>query len=134
MLLNSGLNTIGRSGENSVQFNEVSVSRRHATLLIEDEGRAKLTDLGSTNGTFLNGQRIGSHKIQLLRDDDRIQFGSAIIVKYVRPDACDERFQRELFERAARDKLTTLYNRAYFHEQLANVSRCAAQEGKLLAS
>lgn len=133
IVLNQGVNRIGRASENTIQFNEVSVSRRHATLTIDGDSRAELRDEGSTNGTLLNGVRLESHHPFALSAEDRIQFGSEIIVKYVRPDACDERFQQELFERAARDKLTGLYNRAYFHEQIFSFGQCAAQKGLALA-
>lgn len=50
--------TIGRGGECSVVINDAKVSRMHAQLVQDDEGRISLVDLGSTNGTLVNGKRI----------------------------------------------------------------------------
>jgi pSer/pThr/pTyr-binding forkhead associated (FHA) protein len=52
--LNEGVNFIGRSRENNVQIHDETVSRRHLQI-VKKSGRYFLTDLGSQNGTFLNG-------------------------------------------------------------------------------
>lgn len=50
--------TLGRSAETTFPLDDMTVSRRHATVRVDDNGRVTLTDDGSTNGTFLNGSRI----------------------------------------------------------------------------
>jgi two-component system cell cycle response regulator len=124
---------IGRSSENSVQFLEASISRRHAAIVADAKGHVYLTDLGSTNGTFLNGIRLSPRACHRIKDGDRIQFGSTVVVKYVRLDPCDEQFQRELFERTVRDNLTSLYNRSYFLEHLGPLAERGASRGLGLA-
>jgi two-component system, cell cycle response regulator len=109
---------VGRSSDNSIQLPDASVSRYHAVLRPGDDGRVRLTDLASTNGTFLNGRRISNHTPITLHDGDRLQFGSNVIVKFARPDPCEEQFQRAMFERTVRDGLTGLYNRSYFLDQV----------------
>ncbi len=52
----------------------LGISRRHA-LLSRDEIRLHLSDLGSTNGTFLNGQRVGENAYAVVRDGDEIRLG-----------------------------------------------------------
>ncbi len=133
VMLHPGINRIGRSSDNSIQFNDETVSRFHAVIAHESEGAAKLTDLGSTNGTYLNGNRVEKQKPVKLRDGDRIQIGATVVVKIVRPDAADERFQRELFDRAVRDPLTRLYNRGYFYDQVFVLHTCAAKKQLVLA-
>jgi two-component system cell cycle response regulator len=110
--------TLGRSNENGHQLADPTVSRRHAVITNDDSGTAWLTDLGSSNGTFLDGRRIAPGVATQIEDGARIQLGASIVLKYVSLDPDDERFQREMFERTVRDNLTGLYNRAYFMEQI----------------
>jgi diguanylate cyclase (GGDEF)-like protein len=124
---------IGRAPENTVQLLDGSVSRHHAAIGTDATDAVWLTDLASTNGTYLNGKRLTPHVAYPVQDGDRIQFGSTVIVKYVRLDPCDEQFQRDLFERAVRDPLTGLYNRAFFTEQLGPLAERGAARGLGLA-
>jgi two-component system, cell cycle response regulator len=125
--------SLGRSVENSLQLNEITVSRRHAFVSIDSRGIIRIKDDGSTNGTYLNGQRIPAHSPRQLDDGDRIQLGTRVVLKLVRLDPNDERFQREMFERTVRDSLTGLYNRAYFVEQVAALAERNATHGIGLA-
>jgi EAL domain-containing protein (putative c-di-GMP-specific phosphodiesterase class I) len=52
--------TIGRHADCGVCLPAGRISRRHAQILVDAEGGYRLRDLGSTNGTFLNGRRIDS--------------------------------------------------------------------------
>src|SRR3954452_9183085 len=52
--------TIGREAGNGLVLNDGKASRRHAALKLLPDGRATLYDLGSSNGTYVNGQRIQS--------------------------------------------------------------------------
>jgi len=68
--------TIGRAVENDIVITSRRVSREHARL--QREGwRVILQDLGSTNGTFLNGERV--LKPLALRDEDRIKVGDVVL-------------------------------------------------------
>lgn len=65
--------TIGRGSENSLCLPDQSISRYHAEV-IRLGGDFLLRDLGSTNGSFINGDRVTE---QLLNDGDTIRFGNA---------------------------------------------------------
>jgi hypothetical protein len=68
--------TVGRLSECTITLNDQNVSRRHAE--IRPDGRAYVvTDLGSTNGTMVNGTRIRSG--QPLADGDIVSFGSTYV-------------------------------------------------------
>ncbi len=73
--------TIGRGPENSIVIDDRSVSSSHARLVSTPEGH-RLEDLGSSNGTFVNGKRIES---VVLHDKDRIRLGKMFMV-YMIPD------------------------------------------------
>lgn len=64
--------TIGRSSENSIQLDDSFVSGQHAELSFS-HGQWRLRDLGSRNGTWVNGQRIAGPTI--LTSGDSVQFG-----------------------------------------------------------
>lgn len=68
---------VGRSSDNDFAVANTSVSSRHAEFLFVGDG-FWVRDVGSTNGTFLNGRRISSP--QPLRDGDTLQFGTARFV------------------------------------------------------
>lgn len=56
--------TIGREASNQIAINDAEISRKHSQL-VSQGGKYVLTDLGSTNGTFVNGQRLtGQHVLQ----------------------------------------------------------------------
>ncbi len=61
--------SMGRSGQNDVELTDPEVSRRHARLDLV-RGVLYLTDEGSSNGTFLNGQPLGDESIELKAGDD----------------------------------------------------------------
>ena len=127
--LSTGGSRLGRAADNTIQLPDPSVSRYHAFLGADDECQVRLTDLGSTNGTFLNGRRLPENTPVQVQDGDRLQFGTSVVVKFIRPDPCEEQFQREMFERTVRDPLTGLYNRAYFLAQFGPLADRGALRG-----
>ncbi|MCE9611941.1 MAG: FHA domain-containing protein [Chthoniobacter sp.] len=67
--------TIGRLAENALQIEDASVSSQHAELTLGENGDYSLTDLGSTNGTQLNGQELAEGVAHPLKAGDRVRFG-----------------------------------------------------------
>jgi pSer/pThr/pTyr-binding forkhead associated (FHA) protein len=63
--------TIGRAPESSIRIEDISVSGRHAEIVVISEN-CFLKDLGSTNGTFVNGKPTTEAQ---LRAGDRVRFG-----------------------------------------------------------
>ncbi len=129
----SGATWIGRAADNAIQLVEPSVSRCHALLRVTSDRQIELTDLGSTNGTFVNNERLRPDRPHAILDGDRLRFGTKVVLKFVRPDADEEQFQREMFERTVRDALTGLYNRSYFQNQFRPWVNQAAARGMGLA-
>ena len=75
--------TIGRSPDNDIVVYNKMVSRRHAYLLLNHrEKRCSLIDIGSSNGTFLNGSKITPHEEYRLTDADEISIGPQTKILY----------------------------------------------------
>ena len=67
--------SVGRASDNDLQLNDNSVSKIHAALLMSSEGTLLVADIGSTNGTFINGRRIAYGESRLIEDGDVVGFG-----------------------------------------------------------
>jgi pSer/pThr/pTyr-binding forkhead associated (FHA) protein len=78
--LTSQLTTIGRHPESDVFLDDVTVSRRHAEVRREADGRLELTDVGSLNGTYVNNERIDQAD---LAEGDQVQVGKFRLVVVV---------------------------------------------------
>lgn len=74
--LREGSNVIGRGHDAQVKLPDTGVSRRHVDLVVSGAS-AVAHDLGSTNGTIVNGQRVGA---QQLRDGDVLRIGHSVLV------------------------------------------------------
>lgn len=72
--------TVGRSAGNDLVLADPEISRRHVRVIRRADGYA-VEDIGSTNGTFVNGQRI-SH-LTLLQDGDTIDLGDTVRLRFV---------------------------------------------------
>lgn len=73
-----GTCSLGRSPSSTVFLAESKISRRHALVHAQEESEYWLVDLGSANGTFLNGRRV-THPIPL-RDQDRIGIAQVCLI------------------------------------------------------
>jgi pSer/pThr/pTyr-binding forkhead associated (FHA) protein len=71
----AGSYTIGRARENSFVLKDIAASRHHVRIDVEERG-ARVVDLGSGNGTRVNGKRIGEHE---LKHGDRIELGGSVL-------------------------------------------------------
>jgi hypothetical protein len=70
---------IGREASNGVAINDAEISRKHAKLSLHGSAYV-IQDLGSTNGSFVNGQRITG--TQVLNPGDTVSFGENIVLIY----------------------------------------------------
>jgi len=86
-------NTIGRGPQNSIVVDSLQASRAHAVVTVEP-AFVTITDLGSRNGTFVNGDRV---ETQMLAHDDTIRLGDCEI-RFV---AGDQEFSKVEAERVS---------------------------------
>jgi diguanylate cyclase (GGDEF)-like protein len=106
--------TIGRSVCADIRIVDEGISREHVELLVDGE-HVSIRDLGSTNGTFRNGERIEAGEIA---DGDKISLGSTTILKFSFQDGVDQAYQQRLYLSAVRDGLTQVLKREFFLERL----------------
>lgn len=106
---------MGRSADAHFQVEDDGISRKHAKICMGQNGQFHVVDLGSTNGTYLNGVRV---EIAQLRDGDKIQIGSNTVLKFSLQDQLEEQYQRSIYESATRDGLTRIFNKKYFLDTL----------------
>lgn len=107
---------IGRDNSADIVLNDQSVSRKHAKLTKEGD-KVKLTDLGSSNGTVLNGKKISPGDSAYLTKEDMVKLGNSIL-KFLPAGELEIIFYGNLGSAAHTDPLTHIYNKGYLLEAL----------------
>lgn len=100
--------TIGRDRENDIVLDSDSVSRRHARVEHRD-GRIYLTDLDSTNGTYVNDDNEPVRDCQLRRGD-QVKIGDTIF-KYLSGSDVETQYHETIFNMTITDGLTDVGNK-----------------------
>jgi HlyD family secretion protein len=116
--------TIGRKDEDGtkpdVELNDERTSRRHLLLVKkpfkDNTSQIVAIDLGSKNGTYLNGQRITGGEVQL-HTGDKLQVGNTVL-KFEIKDNIDASFQERLYQQVTRDPQTGLWNHNYAKQEI----------------
>jgi two-component system cell cycle response regulator len=108
-------NTIGRDSDADIRLSSETVSRRHAAITVIG-GEVAIEDLGSHNGTFVEGQVLLDQRI--LRDGDHVVLGNVTLLKLTYAVARDVAVRRAGFESASRDPAAALANTQYFIDRL----------------
>jgi len=106
---------MGRAPDVPLQVEDDGVSRKHCKIAMASNGQFQLVDLGSTNGTFLNGVKVN---VATLQDGDKVQIGANTVLKFSIQDQLEEQYQRSIYESATRDGLTRIFNKKYFNDTL----------------
>lgn len=108
-----GTSVIGRGAEADIRLEDEMISRRHCEISW-DGGKVTIRDLGSTNGTFVDGILLqGPMEID---SGNRLQIGKMILkIDFKNPS--EKAFDRELFEAATTDPLTKIPNRSAFFDR-----------------
>jgi two-component system, cell cycle response regulator len=105
---------IGRGDDVDVPILDPKVSRRHAIVRMRQRV-VWLEDLGSKNGTFVNGAPAEK---RILEAGDRIELGPRAALKYELFDAEELTLSTRIYDASALDELTGTFNRRYFDDRL----------------
>jgi diguanylate cyclase (GGDEF)-like protein len=106
---------VGRSPETHLRLDEPGVSREHAELFVES-GRVTVRDLGSTNGTLVNGAKVEKRE---LRDGDKVSIGTSTLLLFTHHDGIEAPYQRGRAHAAVHDGATAALRRQLFLDRLA---------------
>lgn len=121
--------TLGRALEADVRVNDSRASRLHACIKTERDPlsgalRFKITDLGSTNGTLVNGQLLTE---TMLNEGDKIAIGDHLF-RFDMLDDIDREFQQQIHRLLAHDELTGLLtSKSFFSELRREAARAEAE-------
>lgn len=121
---------IGRGPQCDLRLREEGVSRAHARVLVTGGREPLLQDLGSTNGTFVNGRRT---RVCALQDGDRVRIGVAAELKFSLLTLAERELCEQLRDGAMRDVLTCAFNRAYFDQELTQLLSLARRHRQPLS-
>lgn len=106
---------VGRSGSVGISLPEVmSLSRKHARLRYSGPV-VTLEDLGSTNGTYINGKPV--HGRAVLRSGDRFQT-AAVHFKFLHEQDVESAYHLAIYELVTRDGLTEIFNKRKYEEEV----------------
>jgi len=72
--------SIGRLGGNELIINDPSISKTHASLVVDQDGNMTVADTASTNGTFVNGERIAYGKAVPITVGDKLKVGTVEVL------------------------------------------------------
>jgi predicted component of type VI protein secretion system len=89
-VVRDGKQLIGRARSAMLRLRDPAVTRNHAALSVDD-GAIELIDLGSANGTRVNGRRVTTHQ---LTDGDRIEMGGSLLVVMETRTSVSEKLDR----------------------------------------
>ena len=111
--------TIGRALEADIRLNDSRVSRLHAKITTEarsesNENLFRVTDLGSTNGTHVNGRPVSE---SILNNGDKVAIGDHLF-RFEMLDEIDREFQQQIHRLIAHDALTGLLSSKSFFIEL----------------
>jgi len=105
---------VGREPTSDLMISERAVSRQHAKFEKTESGFS-VSDLGSTNGTWVNGERVESSS---LRSGDRIRIGGRIF-KFIATDQLEAQYHEAVYSMMTKDSLTQAWNKRYLLDMLS---------------
>lgn len=123
--LKPGTYTLGRSAQHAdFVVNGRGLSRAHARVKVDEFDGIRVTDLESTNGVFVNGNKVEEAS---LASGDTLTLGPEVSLRLDAPDATIQVLLQEMQRGATQDSLTGLLNRASFMQRLSEEASLTAR-------
>lgn len=126
----SGATSLGRGENCTYRFDDDNVSGLHAQLVVIGDAYM-LADQRSTNGTFLNEERITAPA--RLKNGDRIRLGPSLALRFNLMDEDEQQALVRMYEAALLDGLTRVFNRKHLEERLDTELAFAVRHGAELS-
>lgn len=128
-LLTKEETTLGRAPECDVFLDDEGVSRHHAKVVRQDD-KLVLLDLGSTNGTWFEGERI---QVLELEDAVKIQVGTATILQFRYQDQSEVEFHTLMQNFKTHDHMTEAFNKRAFMTEMEKEAGFCRRHGHPLS-
>jgi two-component system, cell cycle response regulator len=128
-LLSKDETAIGRAPECDVFLDDEGVSRNHAKVIRQDH-QLILMDLGSTNGTWHEGERV---QVMTLQDGAKIQVGTATILQFRYQDQREMQFHALMQTFKTHDPMTEAFNKRAFLAEIEVEAGFARRHGQPLS-
>ncbi len=120
---------VGRSLDAEIPFPHESVSRQHCEVAVHRNGTVTIRDLGSLNGTQVNGHTVDGVRPMTLHEGDQIRLSAFAHLKFVRQTPREAELHEDLYRAAVHDPLTGLLNRRALDARLQQDFAYAQRHG-----
>lgn len=105
---------LGRDEDCNIEIRNKRVSRKHLKIHRPKQENIILKDLQSTNGTFVNGEKIHEKSLE---DGDLISLSKEVMLKYSVQDRMEKEFYQKILKKANKDGLTGILNKSSFSQR-----------------
>lgn len=119
---------VGRDTDADLVVPRSAVSRQHGRLFRDEQSQWWVEDLKSTNGTFVNEERVTAVR---LAEGDLVRFGDAIY-KFLSGSNVESAYHEAIHTMAIQDAMTGIHNKRYFMEFLEREVSAAGRHGHAL--
>jgi two-component system, cell cycle response regulator len=120
---------VGRNADAGIRVLDPGVSRAHAKVVRGTDGLVSIVDLGSRNGTKVNGKRVDT---RVLADGDKIKVGGTTVLMFSIQDDLEASFHTKQYDRATKDPLAHCHSRQYLDERLPSDVAFVRRHGQSL--
>ena len=120
---------VGRAPDCDLVVEDTAISRKHFKVILKAD-KLKIEDLGSTNGTYVNGERV--KKAELV-DGDKIQISQNTLLEVTYLDQSRSLSEKQRYDMGVKDPVTNVYNKRFLIDRLNEEFAFAKRRGRPLS-